>query len=265
MISPKPLAQPSRPIHYHVAERPRKRGGLMTLAAAFRGPKGGILLCSDQEWNDAGVSKRSVNKNYRIGNLTPCEFFISGAGPDSTVIKAWNEIHGTLVRAADTGTDVFVERETMLESAVKAVHKLYAKTLKSWPMSLLIVVAPRTADHVPILYRTDGDVLIHEPYYYAVGAGKQVADYLADRLYEPERLGKRELVTLAAFILREAGESSIGVGMGANMVFINEGDKVMHFMGSGVVKEMQDGIPSLKDAIQSYWPGKINFPDWMGS
>ena len=55
----------------------------MTLAAAFRGSKGGILLCSDQEWNDAGVSKRQIDKNYRIRGLRDCEFFISGAGPDT--------------------------------------------------------------------------------------------------------------------------------------------------------------------------------------
>ena len=79
-----------------------------------------------------------------------------------------------------------------------------------------------------MLYRTEAAALIPEPYFYAVGSGKPVADYLADRLYEHGRLGKRDLVILAAFILREAGESSIGVGMGANMVFINEGDKAMH-------------------------------------
>ena len=237
----------------------------MTLAAAFRGPKGGILLCSDQEWNDAGVSKRQINKNYRIGGLSPCEFFVSGAGPDTPILKAWNEMHRCLWEASNVGMDVLVEHRAIFESVLTSIYKQQARTLKFWPMSLLIVVAPRALDKVPMLYRTDGDVLIPEPYFYGVGSGKSIADYLADRLYEPGRLCKRDLLTLAAFILREAGESSIGVGMGANMVFINEGDKAMHFMGPGAVKEMQDGIPSLSDAIQDYWPGKINFPDWMGS
>lgn len=263
MIFPKPLR--AIPRHLPKKQRPPKRGGFMTLAAAFRGPKGGILLCSDQEWNDAGVSKRQIDKNYRIGGLPPCEFFISGSGPDTAIITAWTEMHKSLWEASNAGRDVLAEHQAIFESVLKGICKQQAKTLRFWPMSLLIVVAPRALDKVPMLYRTDGDVLIPEPYYYAVGSGKPVADYLADRIYEPGRLRKRELVTLAAFILREAGESSIGVGMGANMVFINEGEKAMHFMGSGVVKEMQDGIPSLRDAIQNYWPGKINFPDWMGS
>jgi 20S proteasome alpha/beta subunit len=235
----------------------------MTLAAAFRAPKGGILLCSDLEWNDAGVSKRSINKNYRIDNLAPCEFFISGSGPESTVIKAWDEIYTNLWEASNNGRDVLAEHRELLTASLSTVFTQYAETLTLWPMSLLIVVAPHTTGHVPMLYRTEGNVLIPEAYYYAVGAGKPVADYLADRLYEPGKLSKRELTTLAAFILREAGDSSVGVGMGANMVFIHEGEKVMHFISPGVVREMQDGIPSLSDAIHSYWPAHVNLPEWM--
>jgi 20S proteasome alpha/beta subunit len=237
----------------------------MTLAAAFRGPKGGILLCSDQEWNDAGVSKRKVNKNYRIGNLAPCEFFISGSGPDSTVIKAWDEIHKNLWEASSDGKDVLTEHEELLRSAIRLVHEKYAESLKVWPMSLLIVVAPRSPDRVPMLYYTENDVLIPESHYYAVGAGKPVADYLADRLYQFGHHDKRSLATLAAFILREAGESSVGVGPSGNMVFIHEGEKTMHFISPGVIKEMQAGIPSLSDAINSYWPEHVHFPEWMAS
>jgi len=243
---------------------PRGRGQFMTLAMAFRCTKGGILLCSDQEWNDAGVSKRRVNKNYRIGELLPCEFFISGSGPDSAIIKAWAEIHKSLQVAANNGADVLAEHETLLESALKTISEKCARTLEHWPMNLLIVAAPRALDRVPMLYRTEGDLLIPELHYYSVGSGKPVADYLADRLYEFGRLEKQSLATVAAFILREAGESSIGVGSGANMNFIHDGDKSIGYM-SGVVKEMQDGIPSLAEAINSYWPGHVKFPDWIAS
>lgn len=236
----------------------------MTLAAAFRGPKGGILLCSDQEWNDAGVSKRTINKNYRIGLLRDCEFFISGAGPDTPILRAWEEIHKSLAQADTSGIDLVAEHREIIEATLVIVHKQFARLLKSYPMTLLVVSAPRSLTRVPMLYRSDGAALVPEPYYYSVGNGKPVADYLADRLYEHGRLSKRDLSILAAFILREAGESSIGVS-GGNMVFIHEGEKAMHYISSGVVKEMQDGIPSLRDAIQSYWPGRITFPDWMGS
>jgi 20S proteasome alpha/beta subunit len=114
-----------------------------------------------------------------------------------------------------------------------------------------------------MLYRTDGETIIEEPIYYSVGSGKPVADYLADRLYDFGPIDKRSLATIAAFILREAGESSIGVS-GGNMVFIHEGDKSIGYM-SMIVKEIQDGIPSLADAIHSYWPDHVKFPDWMAS
>lgn len=239
----------------------------MTLAAAFRCTKGGILLCSDQEWNDAGVSKRRVNKNYRIREFDPCEFFISGAGPDTVLINTWKAIHRRLRLAAEDGKNVLVEHEALLEEVLKTIHHKYAKTLKFWPIYMLIVVAPRALDMAPILYHTDGDILTPESEYgyYAVGSGKPVADYLADRLYEFGHLDKRSLATVAAFILREAGESSIGVGMGANMVFIHEGEKVLHYLTPGVVKEIQDAIPSLSDAIWSYWPERVSFTDWFAT
>ena len=160
----------------------------MTLAAAFRGPKGGILLCSDQEWNDGGVSKRQINKNYRVGLLKQCEVFISGAGPDTPIIRAWEEIHQNFFNAETSGIDVLIEHRAIIESSLQIVNKQFSKLLKTWPMALLVVVAPRALDKVPILYRTEAAALIPEPYFYAVGSGKPVADYLADRLFEPGRL-----------------------------------------------------------------------------
>ena len=263
MIIAKPLIRPFRIQPLLLKQRPKK-GGFMTLAAAFRCPKGGILLCSDQEWNDAG-SKRSINKNYRIGNLESCEFFISGAGPDIPISRAWEEIHNALAQAERNGIDLVVGHREIIELTLQTVHKMFAKLLKNYPMNLLVICAPRSLNRVPMLYRSDGAALDHASFYYAVGSGKPIADYLADRLYEHGKLSKQELATLAAFILREAGDSSIGVGMGANMIFIHEGEKVMHFISPGVIKEMQDGIPNLADAIRSYWSGRLNFPDWYAS
>ena len=261
MIAPKPL--PVR-ISPPKGQRRPHQGKFMTLAAAFRSPKGGILLCADREWNDAGISKREVDKLYRI-NLASCVLFLAGAGPDTPILRACEEIHRSLSTAEANGVDVLVGHAGIVETALQMVHKQFARLLKNLPMTFLVVIAPRSIEKFPALYYTDGAALIQEPYYYAVGSGKPVADYLADRLYEPRRLSKRELATLAAFILREAGESSLGVGVKANMVFIREGETVMHYLTPGVVKEIQDGIPPLRDAIENYWPSRINFPEWMGS
>jgi hypothetical protein len=232
----------------------------MTLAAAFRGTKGGILLCSDQEWNDGG-SKREIDKNYRI-NFTTCSVFISGAGPDSSVIRAWDEIHRCLWEASNIGKDIWAEHKGIIKEALLVVCNEYSEIFPYSPMSLLIVVAPMATDRVPILYYTEGAVLVPGPYYYSVGIGKGLADYLADRLYEPGRLNDRQLIALAAFILREAAESVAGVGMGANLVFIHENGKTMHMMPAGFVKEIQEKIPRLFNTIWSQWDDKSFFPDW---
>jgi hypothetical protein len=63
----------------------------MTLAVAFRCMKDGFLLRSGREWNDS-VSKRSMDKIYRIGNLAPCDFFIAGSGPEGILTKTWADI-----------------------------------------------------------------------------------------------------------------------------------------------------------------------------
>lgn len=234
---------------------PRAHGKSMTLVAAFRGTKGGILLCSDREWND-GFSKRAVDKIYHVYNLKPCDFFIAGSGPDAIIAKASTDIFAAIVRADHKGLDVLKEHQNILKSTLKAVYKKCGKTLRRYPMCLLIVVAPRDLDKVPILYRTEDELLVPESFYASSGSGKPIADYFADRLYEYGRLDEDALKVVAAFILREAEESSAGVGMGANMVFIHEGDKSMHFISSSSIKELQAAIPSLSDAIRSCWTTK---------
>ena len=232
----------------------------MTLAAAFRCPKGGFLLCSDREWND-GVSKRSVDMIYRIGNFAPCDFFIAGAGPEAIIKKTWAAIHEAVASAASNGQDVLHDHRLIIEATLRTIHEQCAKTLQDYPMWLLIVVAPRADGMAPFLYLTNADILIPEPYYAAIGSGKTIADYFSDRLYEYGRLDKDSMKVLATFILREAGESSAGVGMGADMMFINEGEKAIHYIFSGSIKEIASGIPSLSDAIWSYWKDHAKLPE----
>ncbi len=239
---------------------PRAQRKKMTLVAAFRGTEGGILLCSDREWND-GFSKRAVDKIYHIYDLKPCDFLIAGSGPDAMIAKTSTDIFAAIVRAEKRGLDVLREHQNILKSTLKAVYKECRKTLRQYPMCLLIVIAPRDAKMVPILYRTDDDVLVPESFYAASGSGKPIADYFADRLYEYGRLDKDALKTVAAFILREAEESSAGVGMGADMVFIHEGDKSLHFTHSVAVKKLQAAIPSVSDALRSYWAQNLKIPE----
>jgi 20S proteasome alpha/beta subunit len=236
----------------------------MTLAAAFRGSKGGILLCADREWNDAGISKKEINKLFEISKLPDCDFFIAGSGPDAPIFRAYSDIRESLFKAAHRGADILDEYRDIFESTLYTVHQKFARLLKQWPMSFLVVAVPRALDKPPILYRTEGPALIPEPFYFAVGSGRPIADYLAGRLYEFGELDKKELVTVAAFILREAADSCPGVGMGANMVWIRDGDKFTHFIPPKAVKLIQEGIPKMRDAVNSYWLQHAKIPDGLG-
>jgi 20S proteasome alpha/beta subunit len=262
IILPKP--PPVIPERLKTAQR-GKQGGFMTLAAAFRGPKGGIVLCADREWSDAGITKRETEKIYWVDNLKSCEVFLAASGPDAPVLRAYSKIPEALYKVEESGRDALLEHQEIIETELLRIDKQFARLLGQWPMSLLIVVAPRSIDKVPMLYWADGPALNANAYYHAIGSGKPIADYLADRLYEHGRHTMREVATIAAFILREAAASSLGVGMGANMAFIHEGEKAIGNIPPPVIKQMQDGIPPLADAIRAYWLGRLNFPDWMGS
>src|SRR5271165_6867460 len=107
MLSPKP--RPYFPIPRPCPPRPKverlpRRPHPMTLIAAFRCRNNGVLLCADREIND-GVSKREVEKIYRI-LLKGCEIFIAGAGTSwDSITKAYAEIHESLHLAAEKGAD----------------------------------------------------------------------------------------------------------------------------------------------------------------
>jgi len=98
--------------------------------------------------------------------------------------------------------------------------------------------------------------------YISYGSGKTISDYFADRLYTfglPNDL----LAVLATFIFREAEKSSSGVGLGNDMVFIHPGGSLLTFLYTDAVKEIEAGIPSLTEAMYSYWATHVKKPEWL--
>ena len=147
MISPLLKTRPG--VLCPLSKRLPKRKGSMTLVAAFRCPKGGILLCADREEND-GFTRREVDKIYKI-NLVPCQVFIAGAGPSGIVTNANSHIHGALAKALSDGKDIIVEHKNIIETALKELHNRYSANLKTGYLDLLIVVAPQNDKNVPML------------------------------------------------------------------------------------------------------------------
>jgi len=230
----------------------------MTLVAAFRGPKGGILLCADREEND-GYTRREVDKIYYF-NMVPCQVFVAGAGPSGIVTTADVEIRSALFKAHSDGANIIQEHKSIVESTLRDIHKRYAANLKSGYLDLLIVIAPLGQVMVPLLYRTELAMMVPEPYYAAYGSGKALCDYFSDRLYEYGRLDKDSMKVLATFILRETEKAASGVGLGADMWFIHEGDTSVHRISTGVIREFQALIPSIEESLWSDWKTNVKIP-----
>lgn len=259
MLSPKPRHVPyPQPRPKRLGERRRKA---MTLIAAFRSIKGGVLLCSDREEDD-GISKRCVDKIYRIRQFSPCELFIAAAGLTSIIKDSQIEIHESLVRHMADGGDILADHRNIFETWLRSIHKKHAKTVRQWPIYMIIVVAPRALSLMPMLYRTEGEMLVPELYWTAQGSGKAVADYLAGHLYD-DILDRPTLIAMASFIFRESQGTSSGVGLGANMVLIHEGDKSFEEIGPDAVKEVEQVIPSLEDSLYSHWKENLELPPWL--
>jgi len=236
----------------------------MTLVAGFRCQKGGVLLCADrQEENDP--TKPEVEKIYRIPvtQLQTCDVFLAGAGSSALLLKAHDMIHSCLLMERDKGTDILKNHMKLIEGILREFYKEYESELQNDFMGFLVVIAPLDPRLGAFLYRTHNALLVPCQEYYCQGTGRYLADYFSGRLFKPGRMDKKFLAILAAFILREAEYSVSGVGLGGDMIFIHDGDSALRHLGKENIREIQDGIPPLEEAIFSRWGEGVKMPDWL--
>ena len=232
----------------------------MTLVAAFRCREGGILLCADREETE-GDFKRPVDKIYHM-SFPQCQVFIAGSGNASVISKACQAIHLGLWEGGKRDESL-TEHVTLIEAALHSVYEKYVFTQQNYPVyqiGLLIVFAPRSRDCNPILYKTDDAMLVSEHYYAAKGAGDVIANYLADRLYK-HGMSRSALAVLAAFIFRESENSTVGVGSGTEMQFIDDGEKSVQNVGWDDAEDLKSTIPALGEAIHEYWSKHPTAPE----
>ena len=227
----------------------------MTLVAAFRCRSGGILLCADREEND-GISKRAVEKIYRVRRERG-SIFIAGAGPAGIISK----FHEAVERAVDESVDLMTEHTRLIEESLESVYSKYVKSEYD-RIATAIVLAFNIPNSRPLLYGTEGTMLLSGDPYVSAGSGKPIADYLVDRLYQPT-MDKATVGCVAGFVLREAEESTHGVGLGADMLFIHPRDRTLEHIGPDLVKELQDRIPKLGEVIWPHWTANVTVPSWL--
>lgn len=234
----------------------------MTLISAFRCNSGGVLLCADREEND-GYSKREIDKIYRIQNFPGFDIFVATAGLTSISTNLCNCIHENFIKAISEGRDILNDHQAILEYSLKLIHEKYASEINTRPIHLITVIAPHAPDKVPMVYGNDREILVPAPLYVSYGSGKGIADYLADRMYKHGRFDKGSLAVLAAFIFREAERSSSGVGLGVDMVFIQDHKNQIHSIAPKYVSQIQASIPDLRDCILGCWEKDVQIPEWI--
>ncbi|HEX3661650.1 MAG TPA: hypothetical protein VHU89_09480 [Acidobacteriaceae bacterium] len=230
----------------------------MTLVAAFRCQRGGLLLCADREEN-YGDTKREVDK-ISVIELPMGQIFVAGSGPTSVINQAVIDMRHAFIQALTSGEDLVRNHKAMIEETLKSIHERYATNLTDCPLGLIVIFALFDRRTVPLLYRSEYSMLVSEPFYVGYGAGKALSDYLADRLYEFGRNDDALLLVIAAFIFREVEHSVGGVGLGVDMMFIREGAPLGLKIGKDHIRSIQDQIPPLGEYVLSCWADKINIP-----
>ena len=255
MIARKPLPRSPRFKRLRVRKR-------MTLVAAFRCWNGGVLLCADREESDDYL-KSDVNKICRI-KLGSCSIFIAGAGTTSLIKKTETQIHSDLLNTIFEGQDVVSQHQSLIETSLRTIYERYADAFREYAeLGLVIVIIPYSEESVPFIYYSERAMLIPESNYVARGTGQAISDYLSSHLYAYPGMTKQQLITLAAFIFREANRSASGVGPNVDMRFVWSVDEGMLELGPDAVTEIQNGIPSLSDSLRSYWHEHSKLPDWL--
>jgi len=196
-----------------------------------------------------------VDKIYRF-NRRQGAVFIAGSGPYSVISK--------FIIAAEhvvnDNVDLALEHLHLLEDCLTTTYTNYAIPTGQ-DIGLIVVIAFHKSGMAPLLYKSEGQMLVREFLYASHGTGHVISDYLSDRLYS-HGLDKPSMCALAAFILREAEASTSGVGLGADMVFIHETGKDFHFIHTDRIKEIQDMLPKLGEAIWPYWAQDLKLPQW---
>ena len=132
------------------------------------------------------------------------------------------KIHGDLMEAFSAGEDILSHHQTLIETSLKSIYENYSKALSEFSMDLILVIVIHSSGTVPIVYRSEKEILTPEPLYVACGSGKMISDYFSGRLYEYPGLTQENLITIAAFIFREANKSTSGVGSDVDVCFAGD-------------------------------------------
>jgi 20S proteasome alpha/beta subunit len=233
----------------------------MTLIAAFRCADG-LLMVADREEATASA-KRSVPKivtflgegNWAVavataGNAATADLAVSRLG------KRLKNVSSKMLRR---------ESEKIIREVVEGVYRdcIWSnpdRDRDQLDFSLLVAVNLIDSEE-QFLYRTAGIVPQPLRTHVCIGVGEDLANYFADRLYT-DKIGRRELTLLTAFIFREAKRSVRDVGQGTDMCFMFKGAGVF-MTGGESLESLEADLPAFSDSIKKFWERARLMPRWL--
>jgi hypothetical protein len=195
----------------------------VTIIAGFRCPQG-IVLCADTlETIEGRPGKRNVPKLRfepfgvpHMGDGLAAAFCGAGNGPfiDKLVENAWEDVQ--------TATNLD-EACALIEESIKGTYKIFGQIYQPGylPSSDLLYGVKMYGSSR--LFFAHGPLVNRKDTYETAGAGYDMAEFLAGRMYH-ENLTLRQCVILAAYILFQAKEHVDGCGGDSHIAILrNEG------------------------------------------
>jgi 20S proteasome alpha/beta subunit len=240
--------------------RPPWNGKRMTLIAAFF-CKDGLLIAADREESTA-TSKRAVSKIRAVlgGERANWATVIATAGNGATADLALERLMKRLDPMSTEGLrkkHQEIIRDTVASVYRDCIWKNPDRDRQELDFSLLVGISIMDSKE-QFLYRTMGIVPQPIHSHICAGIGEDLANYFADRLYS-QRMTRRELMLLAAFIFREAQQAVPTVGQGTDNVFMFKG---AGFFG-GSLDSIGKDLPNFADVVQKFWTDTKLMPKWL--
>jgi hypothetical protein len=192
----------------------------VTIVAGFKGTEG-VVLCADTQ-ETVGISKRNVPK-LRFepsGRLATLQRVLGGEneheslavafcgstdnGPflDMLIDKAWQAAQGAATPP---------EASDLIEQSIKRVHREYRGIYQTGFLPTVELIYGIKMMGRSALFHAYGPAVTKKDNFVTAGVGSYLADFLAERMYD-HRLGLRQLIILAEYILFQAKEHVEGCG-----------------------------------------------------
>ena len=223
----------------------------MTLVAGFT-CRDGILVCADMEEVGIGASKRKINKLFQrtIGGVpqqADTHIVFTGAGSSAVIDNAIKRIDDAIAKGQDISNENAVQN--LIDSTLVTVYEKYV-----WPNQRvdhdIKMIVGYSHGFDQRIWITHDIVTMPEARYVCAGIGEDLANYFADRLYNPH-YSEQQMVRLATLIFKEVKANVSGVGQGTQMWMLRKNGKAQFYNWQEIVM-VEKSLPPFESTLLKY-------------